>query len=67
MSSTKEKELTFSQAYITAISGTNAKLKGSILESNNEHGDKISVDVSKEPPIRTLALNGSEYSMETEA
>ncbi len=66
-SSTKENISTFSQSYITAISGTNPKLNGSFLESSNEHGDKISVDVSKEPPIRTLSLNDSEYAMETEA
>jgi hypothetical protein len=66
-SSSKDKGVNLSKAYVIAISGNNPKLNGSILESSNDYGDKISVDVSKDPPIRKLALNNSEYAMETEA
>lgn len=36
------------------------------MNSVNEHGDKISIDTSVEPPVRTLALKGSEYALETD-
>ncbi|MFC1747368.1 hypothetical protein ACFL2V_01030 [Pseudomonadota bacterium] len=57
--------VTLSQAYIYSLSGDKPKLKGHILESTNNYGDKISVDTSKEPPLRELSLANSEYSLET--
>lgn len=39
-------------------------MNGSYFESMNDHGDTISIDISKKPPYRTLALSGSEYALE---
>jgi len=56
--------ITFPQAYVYSLSGDNPTLSGSILESTNNHGDKISIDTSKEPPLRELSLVDSEYALE---
>jgi hypothetical protein len=39
-------------------------MNGRLFESMNDHGDIISIDLSKNPPYRTLALSGSEYALE---
>lgn len=65
-SSAKASKLSLNQAYISSLTGDNPKLSGSILESTNQHGDKIAIDVSTQPPKRTLALEGSDYALETE-
>ncbi len=39
-------------------------MNGNLFESTNDHGDTISIDLTKEPPYRTLALSGSEYALE---
>lgn len=39
-------------------------MNGRLFESMNDHGDIISIDLSKKPPYRTLALFGSEYALE---
>lgn len=65
-SSEKASKLSLNQAYISSLTGDNPKLNGSLLESTNQHGDKISIDVSTQPPKRILALEGSDYALETE-
>ncbi|MCW8830403.1 MAG: hypothetical protein OQK32_02665 [Gammaproteobacteria bacterium] len=59
--------ITFPQAYVYSLSGDNPKLNGSILESTNNHGDKILIDTSIEPPLRELSLVDSEYALEANA
>ena len=39
-------------------------MNGNLFESTNDHGDTISIDLSKKPPYRTLSLAGSEYTLE---
>jgi hypothetical protein len=39
-------------------------MNGRLFESMNDHGDAISIDLSKKPPYRTLALADSEYALE---
>lgn len=60
-------ELTFPDAYIYSLSGTDIKRNGKIIESSNQYGDNISIDASEKPPLRTLSLNGSDYAIETHA
>jgi hypothetical protein len=53
-----------SKEYLHALSGKDLKLNGHILESFNNQGDKISIDMSQYPPNRTLALADSDYAMD---
>lgn len=59
--------ITFPNAYVFSLSGKNPALKGKYLESLNDHGDRIRIDVSAKPPSRSLSLNGSEYDLATDA
>jgi hypothetical protein len=54
-------------AYISSLTGKNPSMHGQQITSTNTHGDTISVDMSSEPPLRTLALEGSEYALETKS
>ena len=60
----KEKIDSLYKTHIYSLSWTKPKLSGSLFESTNDHGDKISIDITKNPPYRTLSLAGSEYALE---
>ncbi len=51
-----ERKTNFNEAYLLSLSGENPVLKGAILESTNRHGDTISIDTSRKPPLRELKL-----------
>lgn len=55
----------FTDAYVSALSGTNPTRDGQFLNSTNSHGDSIKIDLSVEPPRRSLSLHGSDYDLET--
>ena len=42
-------------------------MQGQQITSTNKHGDTITIDMASEPPLRTLALEGSDYSLETKS
>lgn len=60
----QEKIDTLYKAHVYSLSWTKPKMNGRLFESMNDHGDTISIDITKKPPYRTLALAGSEYSLE---
>ncbi|MCB1736305.1 MAG: hypothetical protein H6981_14630 [Gammaproteobacteria bacterium] len=55
----------FTDAYISALSGAHPTRDGQFLNSTNAHGDSIKIDLSVEPPRRSLSLQGSDYDLET--
>jgi len=52
------------KAHVYSLSWAKPKMNGNLFESTNDHGDTISIDLSKKPPYRTLSLAGSEYTLE---
>ena len=66
--SSKEKHIdAFPHAYISSLTGFKPEMHGEHITSTNQHGDTITVDMSSEPPLRTLALKGSDYALETKS
>lgn len=63
----KEHKEALPHAYISSLTGKNPSMHGQQITSTNKHGDTITVDMASEPPLRTLALEGSDYSLETKS
>ena len=53
-------------AFASLGTDKNIKTNGSKMEAIDDEWDKIFVDTAEVPPLRQIALNGSDYRMETE-
>lgn len=51
-------------AYAISVSADKQTWNGNFLESTNIHGDLIRINTAKNPPERTLKLQGSNYMLE---
>ena len=62
----EEKPTPLRETQVNALIGKNNTINGSRIEWKDDDGNDVFVDTGEIPPIRKIALNGSDYRMETD-